>query len=323
MARHVPVLCNEVVDALAVAPDAVVVDCTFGRGGHTRALLERMGAGSGGRVLALDRDPDAVRAGLALDDPRLEVVHARFDALAALCAERDLTGRVDAILFDLGVSSPQLEDPARGFSLRHAGPLDMRMDPDDGEPLGAWLARVAESELADIIRRYGEERAARRIARAIVRARPLETTVELASVIERALPRPRSRSPRGAIHPATRTFQALRIHINRELESLEAALPGAVEVLRPGGRLAVISFHSLEDRIVKRFLRAESRTAPPPGARGLPPPSDAAAPRLRLVGRSWRPGADEVDANPRARSAVLRVAEKLPAPDAPAQEGSS
>ena len=298
---HVPVLRKEVLEALAVAPGAVAVDCTFGRGGHTRAILER--AGAAGRVAAIDRDPEAVRAGAAIRDPRLEVVHARFDALAEICRARGVAGRVDAVLFDLGVSSPQLEDAARGFSFRRPGPLDMRMDPGDGEPLGAWLARVSERELAGVIAKFGEERRARRIARAIVRARPLATTAELAAAVERAAP---SREASG--HPATRTFQALRIHLNREIECLEAALPAALEVLRPGGRLAVVSFHSLEDRVAKRFLRAESKEAP--GPRGLPA---ARPPRLRPVAGPVRPSQEEVAVNPRARSAVLRAAERLPA----------
>ena len=297
---HVPVLRQEVLEGLAAAPGAVVVDCTFGRGGHAKAILER--AGAAGRVVAIDRDPEAVRAGAALRDPRLEVVHARFDALAEVCRTRGLAGRVDGVLFDLGVSSPQLEDAARGFSFRRPGPLDMRMDPGDGEPLGEWLARVSERELAGVIARFGEERRARRIARAVVRARPLETTAELAAAVERAAP-----SWESSVHPATRTFQALRIHVNREIECLEAALPAARDVLRPGGRLAVVSFHSLEDRVAKRFVRTESTEAP--GPRGLPAPR---SPRLRPVAGPVRPSREEVTMNPRARSAVLRVAERLP-----------
>lgn len=298
--KHIPVLVKEILEGLAVAPGGIVVDCTFGRGGHARAILER--AGADGRVVAIDRDPEAVRAGAALRDPRLEVVYARFDALAEICRARGLAGRVDGVLFDLGVSSPQLEDAARGFSFRRAGPLDMRMDPGGGEPLGEWLSRTSERELARVIARFGEERRARRIARAIVRARPLATTADLAAAVERAAP------SRGAsVHPATRTFQALRIHVNRELESLEAALPAALDMLRPGGRLAVVSFHSLEDRVAKRFLRAESKEAP--GPRGLPA---ARAPRLRAVAGPVWPSREEVTVNPRARSAVLRVAERLP-----------
>ena len=297
---HVPVLVEAVLEGLAFAPEAAIVDCTFGRGGHAGAILARMGAN--GRVVAIDRDPDAIRAGLRLRDPRLEMVHARFDALRDICGERGLAGRVDGVLFDLGVSSPQLEDATRGFSIRREGPLDMRMDPGDGESLAAWLARVSERELAGVIARFGEERHARRIAGAIVRARPIATTTELAAAIERI-----ALSREASIHPATRTFQALRIHVNREIECLEAALPAAVDVLRPGGRLAVISFHSLEDRTAKRFMRGESREVP--GPRGLPP---ARRPRMRIVAARVRPSMEEVAVNPRARSAVLRVAERLP-----------
>ena len=292
-------LVEAVVEALALGPDAAVVDCTFGRGGHARAILSRLGPS--GRVVGIDRDPDAVRAGCGLRDPRLEMVHARFDDLRGICEQRDLVGSVDAVLFDLGVSSPQLEDPARGFSLRRDGPLDMRMDPGDGEPLGAWLGKASEREVAGVIARYGEERHARRIARAIVKARPIASTRDLAAAVERA-----AASREASVHPATRTFQAFRIHVNREIECLEAALPPAVEVLRPGGRLAVISFHSLEDRVVKRFLRSESSERP--GPRGLPPPCRK---RMRIVTERLRPSEDEVTANPRCRSAVLRVAERL------------
>ena len=296
---HVPVLLDAVLEGLALGPGSVVVDCTFGRGGHAAAILARIGPA--GRVVAIDRDPDAIRAGRLLRDPRLEMVHARFDRLGAICEERGLSAHVDGVLFDLGVSSPQLEDPARGFSIRRDGPLDMRMDPGEGEPVGAWLARVSERELAGVIARYGEERRARRIAGAIVRAQPIATTTELAAIIERAAP-----AREASIHPATRTFQALRIHVNREIECLEAALPAAVEVLRPGGRLAVVSFHSLEDRVAKRFLRAESREVP--GPRGLPAPRRA---RMQAVAARVRPTSCEVAANPRSRSAVLRVAERL------------
>ena len=297
--KHVPVLVDAVVDGLAPVADGVVVDGTFGRGGHAQALLGRMG--EGGRMVAIDRDPEAVRIGRDLGEPRLEMVHARFDCLRTICDARGLTGRVDAVLFDLGVSSPQLDDASRGFSMVRSGPLDMRMDPNDGEPLGTWIDRVSELELARVIAAFGEERRARRIARSIVNARPLSTTVELAAAVERVVPRRRH-----ALHPATRTFQALRIHTNRELACLEAALPAAVDVLRVGGRVAVICFQSLEDRIAKRFLRAESRTRP--GPRGLP--AERAA-RLRVVVSKVRPSAEEVANNPRARSAVLRIAEKL------------
>jgi len=299
---HRPVLLEEVLEVLDVRAQGRYVDATYGRGGHARAILARLGPE--GRLLVLDRDPEAVahaRARLGAD-PRVDVAHASFARLGELLDGRGWRGRVDGVLMDLGVSSPQLEDPARGFSFLREGPLDMRMDPAAGESAAEWLARAPEREIARVLRDYGEERYARRIARAIVRARPLRTTRELAEVVAAAVPR---REP--GRHPATRTFQAIRIHVNRELEALRAGLEQAVEALAPGGRIAVISFHSLEDRIVKRFLRARARPAPP--APGLPAPP----PTLRLLGRPRRPGEAEVAANPRARSAVLRAAERLAA----------
>ncbi len=300
--HHRPVLLEEVLEVLDVRAQGRYVDATYGRGGHARAILARLGPG--GRLLVLDRDPEAVahaRARLGAD-PRVDVAHASFARLGELLDARGWRGRVDGVLMDLGVSSPQLEDPARGFSFLREGPLDMRMDPAAGESAADWLARAPEREIARVLRDYGEERYARRIARAIVRARPLRTTRELAEVVAAAVPR---REP--GRHPATRTFQAVRIHVNRELEALRAGLEQAVEALAPGGRIAVISFHSLEDRIVKRFLRARARPASP--APGLPAPP----PTLRLLGRPRRPGEAEVAANPRARSAVLRAAERLAA----------
>ena len=300
---HRPVLLEEVMEALAVRAAGRYVDATYGRGGHAVAILARLDAG--GRLLAIDRDPEAVadaRERLG-GDPRVTVVHASFERLGELVDGLGWTGRVDGVLMDLGVSSPQLENPERGFSFLRDGPLDMRMDPAGGESAADWLNRAPEREIARVIADYGEERFARRIARAIVRARPLRRTAELAEVVARAVP---TREP--GKHPATRTFQAIRIHVNRELEALRTALAQAVEALAPGGRLVVISFHSLEDRIVKRFLRAEARPAPP--APGLPLPCE---PRLRLVGGPVRPGAAEVAANPRARSAVLRAAERVAA----------
>ncbi len=300
---HRPVLLEEVLEALDVRAAGRYVDATYGRGGHAAAVLACLGPA--GRLLVLDRDPEAVahaRAHLG-GDPRVRVAQGSFAALAGLVAAQGWAGRVDGILMDLGVSSPQLDDPGRGFSFLRDGPLDMRMDPAAGESAADWLNRAPEREIARVIAEYGEERHARRIARAIVRARPLRRTAELAEVVARAVP---GREP--GKHPATRTFQAIRIHVNRELEALRAGLAQAVEALAPGGRLVVISFHSLEDRIVKRFLRGEARPAPP--APGLPPPR---APRLRLLGGPVRPGAAEVAANPRARSAVLRAAERLAA----------
>lgn len=300
---HRPVLLEEVMEALAVRAAGRYVDATYGRGGHAAAILARLGPA--GRLLAIDRDPEAVAdaRGRLGGDPRVTVVHASFERLGELVDGLGWTGRVDGVLMDLGVSSPQLENPERGFSFLRDGPLDMRMDPAGGESAADWLNRAPEREIARVIAEYGEERFARRIARAIVRARPLRRTAELAKVVARAVP---TREP--GRHPATRTFQAIRIHVNRELEALRTALAQAVEALAPGGRLVVISFHSLEDRIVKRFLRAEARPAPP--APGLPPPRE---PRLRLVGGPVRPGAAEVATNPRARSAVLRAAERVAA----------
>jgi 16S rRNA (cytosine1402-N4)-methyltransferase len=282
----------------------VYVDCTFGRGGHSGALLERVGPG--GRVIGLDRDPEAAAAARrwAQADPRLIARTAAFSALAVEAEALGVAGAVDGVLFDLGVSSPQLDTPERGFSFLRDGPLDMRMDPTVGPSAAEWINAATQAEIARVLRDYGEEPGAGRIAAAIVRARPISTTRELAEAIERALPR----SGRDR-HPATLTFQAIRIFLNRELEELESALPQSLEVLRPGGRLAVISFHSLEDRRVKRFIRDQTRGDPFP--RDLPVAASALRPRLRPVGRAVHAGAAEVEANPRARSAVLRVAEKI------------
>jgi len=306
-AGHAPVLLDEALDALALRPDGFYVDATFGRGGHTRAILARLG--EQGKLLAIDRDPQAVVAAKALlgADPRASVVHAPFSRLADAIGE---AGRpADGILLDLGVSSPQLDDAGRGFSFLRDGPLDMRMDPGSAESAAAWLARASEREIATVISRLGEERFARRIAHAIVVARteaPIATTGRLASVISQAVP---TREP--GKHPATRTFQALRIHVNRELEELEQVLPQAVDSLAPGGRLVVISFHSLEDRMVKRFMRRASQDDP--AWAGLPAVPAHARARLRLAGRALFPGEDEVRRNPRARSAVLRAAERVEA----------
>ncbi len=304
---HRPVLLSACLEALCLRPGGRYVDCTFGRGGHARALLQQLDAGS--RLLALDQDPGAVAEGrrLAAADSRFQMVHASFDHLSDLIRERDWLGRVDGLLFDLGVSSPQLDTPERGFSFLREGPLDMRMNPEQGESAAHWLARAGEKEIAEVIYRYGEERHARRIARAIVAARrqaPLETTTRLAEVVSQAHP-----AWKPDRHPATQTFQAIRIFINRELERLSRVLPQTLETLAPGGRLAVISFHSLEDRLVKRFIRDQARgdDLPP----DLPITADQLHPQLRPVGKAIYPDEAEIAANPRARSAVLRVAEKL------------
>ena len=307
---HVPVLLEEAVAALAVKPGGAYVDATFGRGGHARALLARLGPA--GRLYAFDRDPEAEAGARTIDDPRFVFHRVWFSDIAATLAALGIA-RIDGILLDLGISSPQIDDAARGFSFRADGPLDMRMDPTRGESAAAYLARATARELTEVIRDYGEERFAQSIARAIVAARahaPVERTRQLAAIVAQAV---RSR-PRGdwGQDPATRTFQALRIFVNRELAELALTLPRIVLLLNPGGRLAVISFHSLEDRIVKRFFAQASQPfGGDPRLARLPIPTDAlpGAP-LALVGRAVRPSAREVDANPRARSATLRIAER-------------
>ena len=293
---------------MQVKPDGTYVDGTFGRGGHSRAILAALG--SRGRLLAMDRDPDAVAAGLRIEDRRFVIERGSFADMGDMLENQGVSGAVDGILLDLGVSSPQLDEPARGFSFQHDGPLDMRMDPDHGQSAAAWLAVVGADELADVLWRLGEERYSRRIARAVIAARneaPIDGTARLATIVAGAVPR---REP--GRHPATRTFQAIRIHVNDELEALRRALVATVPALAAGGRLAVISFHSLEDRIVKRFMRDLSRPRDdlPPD---LPVRDVTPVAQLRLVGKPQRPGPDEVASNPRARSAVLRVAERLAA----------
>ncbi|MER2552056.1 MAG: 16S rRNA (cytosine(1402)-N(4))-methyltransferase RsmH [Thauera sp.] len=305
---HVSVLLAEAVDALAIRGDGIYVDGTFGRGGHSRAVLARLGPQ--GRLIAFDRDPAAIAAGQAVNDARLTLVHSAFSALDEELARLDVRV-VDGVLLDLGVSSPQLDDGARGMSFRFDAPLDMRMDTSRGQTVADWLAEASVGQITEVIRDYGEERFAHAIAKAIATARAgglVATTGQLAALVEKAV---RTREP--GQHPATRTFQALRIFINQELEELSRVLPDCVARLRPGGRLAVISFHSLEDRIVKRFMRDASR--PPVLPRRLPiRAADLPAPRLMLVGKAVRPGDAEVAANPRARSAVMRVAERTEAP---------
>ena len=307
MVEHIPVLADQALEALALETDGYYVDATFGRGGHTAPLLQALGPE--GRVLALDRDPQAIAAGSRrfAGEMRLTLVHASFADVGTLVPAYSGGRRCRGILFDLGVSSPQLEDPARGFSFRADGPLDMRMDPTSGEPVSAWLARASVDEIREVIATLGEERFARRVAQAIVAARrehPIERTRELAELIARAV---RTREP--GKHPATRTFQALRMYVNDELGQLEKALAGALDALAVGGRLAVISFHSLEDRLVKRFMQRESQLDPAIASLPVVPPQ--LTPRLKRVGRKLRPSRDEVARNPRSRSALLRVAEKL------------
>jgi 16S rRNA (cytosine1402-N4)-methyltransferase len=304
---HRPVLLEEAVEALAVRPDGIYVDGTFGRGGHSARILERLGPA--GRLIALDRDPEAAaeaerRFG---HDGRFHFDRCSFDMLQQVTDRLGVGGRLDGVLLDLGVSSPQLDDPARGFSFQADGPLDMRMDPESGESAAAWLARAGEDEIVQVLREYGEERFARRIARRIVETRretPIERTAQLAELVAEAVPT-RERHK----HPATRTFQAIRIRVNDELEMLRRCLADIPSLLAPGGRLAVISFHSLEDRLVKRFMREQAEGERLP--RGLPVREGRRGQTLRLVGRAIRAGEAEVAVNPRARSAVLRVAERL------------
>ena len=299
---HRPVLEAEAVAALAVKAGGVYVDGTFGRGGHSRAILAQLGPQ--GRLIALDRDPDAAAAARGIDDPRFSFVQTKFSDLSAL------PPKVDGMLFDLGVSSPQLDDPQRGFSFRADGPLDMRMDPASGTSAAEWLATAEQQQITEVIREYGEERFAKQIAAAIVDARrrePIVRTRQLADLVASAV---RTREP--GQDPATRTFQAVRIHVNRELEEVSLMLPAATERLAEGGRLAVISFHSLEDRIVKRFLQSQARPEVP---RRLPlRASEMPQPVLRIVGRAQRASEAETRRNPRARSATLRVAERTAVP---------
>jgi 16S rRNA (cytosine1402-N4)-methyltransferase len=302
---HVTVLLDEAVESLAIKTDGVYVDATFGRGGHSRRILSHLA--ENGRLVAVDRDTDAIAAGAAIIDSRFQLVHRAFGELAEAAAEAGVCG-VDGVLFDVGVSSPQIDDGERGFSFRHNAPLDMRMDTTQGETAAEWLARADIKEITEVIRHYGEERFAFQIAKKVVVARleqPIVTTGQFASLVRSTV---RTREP--GQDPATRSFQALRIHINQELRQLEVALPQALDLLKPGGRLVVICFHSLEDRIVKNFMRQQANADDLP--KGLPLRADQLPkPKLRLVGKMIKPSATEIAANPRARSAVMRVAEKL------------
>jgi 16S rRNA (cytosine1402-N4)-methyltransferase len=309
MQEHTPVLLDEVLAGLNLKPGGRYCDATFGRGGHTAAILAQLGPA--GRVIAIDRDPEAIRAAAVhfAGEPRLTVVRGSFGRLSKCVRETGLKGELDGVLLDLGVSSPQLDEGARGFSFLQDGPLDMRMDNESGQTAAQWLERAGEREIAETLSTLGEERFAKRIARAIVHARnerPLARTAELAALVAGAVP---TREP--GKHPATRTFQALRMRVNDELGALEAALPQARDLLAPRGRLCVISFHSLEDRAVKRFMRRESQGDPVYA--GLPDIPPHARPKLRLVGRAIQASDAEVARNPRARSATLRVAERVAA----------
>ncbi|MEC8126259.1 MAG: 16S rRNA (cytosine(1402)-N(4))-methyltransferase RsmH [Pseudomonadota bacterium] len=305
---HIPVLLHEALTALCIQHDGLYLDCTFGRGGHSRAILAELGAS--GRLIGLDRDPSAVAVArnLAQEDPRFEIVHTAFSALET-ALDSLAVSRVHGILMDLGVSSPQLDEAERGFSFQADGPLDMRMDPTAGESAADWIARANADEIAHVLWVFGEERFSRRIARAIVEARelaPIVTTTQLSQIVTNAQPKKDQNK-----HPATRSFQGIRLHINGELAEVQQGLQAAMNRLEVGGRLAVISFHSLEDRLVKRALRDASR--PPKGDLRMPLPNGVVQPKLKLVGKLIKADPDELRLNPRARSAVLRIAERTEA----------
>jgi len=307
--EHLPVMYAEALQQLALKKDGIYLDCTFGRGGHSQGILNLLG--QYGQLLAFDRDSDAINSDYAqamLTDERFKLKHSCFSELESIVKRANLAGKVDGILLDLGVSSPQLDNPERGFSFLRDGPLDMRMDGNAGVSAAQWLASVDEKELVKVLFDYGEERFARRIARAIVEIRaesPITTTRQLAELIEDAVPVREKHK-----HPATRTFQAIRIEINRELDELKACLQQSARVLRPGGRLVVISFHSLEDRIVKRFIRDESGAKYNPGK--LPIKEvDIAKGILKRIGKALKASEQEISQNPRARSAIMRVAERV------------
>lgn len=306
--EHRPVLLDEVLDGLQIRADGIYLDGTFGRGGHSAAMMAQLG--EGGHLLATDKDPQAIATAEQRfgDDQRFEIVKGSFTMLAEEAQKRGWYGKVDGILLDLGVSSPQLDDASRGFSFMHDGPLDMRMDPESGVSASEWLASAKQSEIAEVLKEYGEERFAKRIAGAIVKVcaeqGPIATTAELSKIVKEANPKWERDK-----HPATRAFQAIRIYINRELDDLDAFLAQAVDLLAPGGRLAIISFHSLEDRRVKQFIRKQAKgdDFPP----DLPVLDSQLNRRLKLVGKAIRATKGEVAENPRARSAVLRIAEKV------------
>jgi len=309
MLLHTPVLLQEVLVALDLRVGGRYVDATFGRGGHSAAILERIGPQ--GAVIAFDRDPAAIAAGRErfANDGRMTLVSSAFSRLSTVMAEMGLTGTIDGVLLDLGVSSPQLDDASRGFSFTHDGPLDMRMDVTSGASAADFVAKASEHDIARVIRDYGEERFAKRVARAIVNARreaPIVRTAQLAAIVAQSIP---TREP--GKHPATRTFQAIRIQVNQEFEEIRAALAGSLAVLAPHGRLCAISFHSLEDTIVKRFMQQHSQEDPVYA--GLPDVPAHARPKLKRIGKAIHPSEEEIAANPRARSAVLRVAERIAA----------
>ncbi|TQQ54647.1 16S rRNA (cytosine(1402)-N(4))-methyltransferase RsmH [Vibrio cholerae] len=311
--QHISVLLNESIEGLAIKPDGIYIDGTFGRGGHSRTILAQLGPQ--GRLYSIDRDPQAIAEAQKIDDPRFTIIHGPFSGIAEYAQRYDLLGKVDGVLFDLGVSSPQLDDAERGFSFMKDGPLDMRMDPTSGMPVSEWLAQADLDDITWVIREFGEDKHARRIAKAIVEYRenelnePLTRTSQLAKLISDAAPK----SFKEKKHPATRAFQAFRIYINSELEEIDTALRGASDILAPQGRLSVISFHSLEDRMVKRFMRKESQGPEVP--HGLPLTQEQiralGSAKMKTVGKALKPSDQEVELNPRSRSSVLRVAEKL------------
>ncbi len=311
--QHISVLLHESIDGLAIKPDGIYIDGTFGRGGHSRTILSKLG--ENGRLYSIDRDPQAIAEAQKIDDPRFTIVHGPFSGIAEYAERYDLVGKVDGVLFDLGVSSPQLDDAERGFSFMKDGPLDMRMDPTSGIPVSQWLLEADLDDITWVIREFGEDKHARRIAKAIVAYReneenePLTRTSQLAKLISDAAPK----SFKEKKHPATRAFQAFRIYINSELEEIDIALKGAASILAAEGRLSVISFHSLEDRMVKRFIRKESKGPEVP--HGIPLTQDQikalGSANLKAVGKAIKPSQQEVEMNPRSRSSVLRIAEKL------------
>ena len=306
--KHITVLLNEAVDGLNIKPNGIYIDGTFGRGGHSRLILSRLN--NEGRLIAIDRDPRAIAEAETINDPRFQIVHSAFSHIPDICQELDLVGKVDGILLDLGVSSPQLDEADRGFSFMRDGPLDMRMDTTKGLSAMDWLAQVSVEDLAWVLKEFGEERFAKRIAQAVVSYnksanQKISRTLELAQIIADAVPFKDKHK-----HPATRSFQAIRIFINSELDELEKALNSALNVLAPEGRLSIISFHSLEDRMVKQFMRKQSKgEAVPKGLPILESELNKNIP-LKTIGKAIMPSQAEIDANPRSRSAVLRIGEK-------------
>ncbi|MCG7498187.1 16S rRNA (cytosine(1402)-N(4))-methyltransferase RsmH [Vibrio sp. Of7-15] len=311
--QHVSVLLHESIDGLAIKPDGIYIDGTFGRGGHTRTILSQLG--ENGRLYSIDRDPQAIEEAKKITDPRFTIIHGPFSGIASYVEELDLVGKIDGVLLDLGVSSPQLDDAERGFSFMKDGPLDMRMDPTSGMPVSKWLEEAELDDITWVIREFGEDKHARRIAKAIVAYRdneenePLTRTSQLAKLISEAAPK----SFKEKKHPATRAFQAFRIYINSELEEIDTALHGALDVLAPEGRLSVISFHSLEDRMVKRFMRKQSKGPEVP--HGLPLTEaqikELGSAKMKTIGKALKPSTQEVEVNTRSRSSVLRVAARL------------